>query len=364
MGYLGGGESLCCETMSALLTSGHELSLLTETFSPVKIEERFGLKGLFESIGLIMYSPCVKSSELGNSSHLIHHIREQKRLLKMTTHTQDQKFDLVFSTQDEGYIPDANVPIVQWGYYPRYFPRYFTRQTPRSLPKELRVLPVRLHYRERISRIGLVLAISEYSKMLLDKEWERPSALVYPPCEMIPSRPKRNFVVTAARADPGKKLDLFWQAAKSRPQYEFVMLLTRSPHNEAYSKELVRLCPANGRVMLNASKDEYRRILGEAKVYIHLMKEERFGITIVEAMSAECVPIVYDSGAPTEFVDSEVGFRWHDLGDIPTRIDEAMKISPSTAARVRAESFTRERFVKRLSSVFSELQVRNPKLGR
>lgn len=55
---------------------------------------------------------------------------------------------------------------------------------------------------------------------------------------MVESREKRNLVVTAARAVPEKKLELFWKIAKSRPDYEFVMLMTRDPNFIEYSTRL------------------------------------------------------------------------------------------------------------------------------
>src|SRR5467141_812058 len=101
-------------------------------------------------------------------------------------------------------------PVIQWGYFPRTF-RY-----PKSLPRTIRSLPLRLHYHQQISRIGLVLAISQYSKTSLDREWKRPSRLLHPACNMVRPISKRDLVVTASRAVPGKRLELFWAVAKAR----------------------------------------------------------------------------------------------------------------------------------------------------
>ena len=358
MVFLGGGENLCCATIRTLLSCGHEITVLSEAFDPQKVESHFGYDGLFDKVNLLSYPPNDKAPELGSCSHLIRHLRGQKHALRQIKHLRSRAFDLVLSTQDEGYIPDMNLSVIQWGYFPRSFPNYF----PSSLPKTIRSLPLRLHYERKISRIGLVLAISRYSKWHFDKEWKRPSVVVYPSCNMVKPRAKRNLVVTAARAVPGKRLELFWKVARLRPEYEFMMLLTQDPRLVEYSISLSKESPSNGRTIFNASKETYHKFLGEAKVYIHLMEEERFGITIVEAMSASCVPIVHDSGASKEIVDSEAGFLWQKIVDVPRMIDEAMKESPSAAARRRAENFNNERFEKRLSSVFSELQARNPRL--
>jgi glycosyltransferase involved in cell wall biosynthesis len=141
------------------------------------------------------------------------------------------------------------------------------------------------------------------------------------------------------------------------PEYEFAMLLTQDPGQVEYSKSLSRGLPVNGTTIFNPSKETYHKFLGEAKVYLHLMKGEHFGITIVEAMSAGCVPVVHDSGGPREIVDGEIGFRWKSIEDVPVLTREAMKTSPSTAASTRAEDFSFERFERRLSSIFSGLHA-------
>jgi glycosyltransferase involved in cell wall biosynthesis len=349
MRFLGGGERLCCDTIRALLALGHEVTLLSEAFSPQKTEEFFGYDGLFDRVHLSNYPPSNRDSRFGTSSHLIHHVRCQTRALNQLKHSDGWPFDLVFSTQDPGFIPDLSVPVLQWGYFPRYFPD--------SLPGSLFSLPLHEYYRRKISRIGLVLAISQYSKLNLDMKWSRPSVLIYPACNMVPARTKRNLVVTVGRAVPAKRLELFWKIASLCPDYEFAMLLTQDPGLMEYSERLSGGSPVNGKTIFNPPKSTYHKYLGEAKVYLHFMRGEHFGITIVEAMSASCVPVVHDSGGPREIVNEETGFRWQSVEEVPGMINEAMKRSPSPACHLRAEDFRFERFQKRLFEVLSELRA-------
>ncbi|TMI07141.1 glycosyltransferase [Candidatus Bathyarchaeota archaeon] len=346
MKFLGGGERLCCDTIRALLSMGHDLTLLSETFDQQKTEDFFGYDGLFERVHLLNYPPNNRERHFGTSSHLIHHLRGQTRALNQSKHTEGQPFDLIFSTQDPGYIPDLSVPVLQWGYFPRYFPDF--------PPGSLLSLPLHEYYRRKISRIGLVLAISRYSKLNLDLKWSRPSALIYPACNMVRARVKRNLVVTVSRAIPAKRLELFWQVASLCPNYEFAMLLTQDPGLIEYSKSLSRGSPVNGRTIFNPQIETYHKFLGEARVYLHFMHGEHFGITIVEAMSAGCVPVVHDSGGPKEIINEETGFRWQSIEEVPEMVEAAMKSSPSSASRLRAEEFSFERFEKRLSEILSE----------
>jgi glycosyltransferase involved in cell wall biosynthesis len=174
---------------------------------------------------------------------------------------------------------------------------------------------------------------------------------------MVEPRTKREVVVTVARAHPSKRLELFWKVARLRPEYEFVMLLTKDPTLVEYSRELSVGAPSNGRTIFNASKETYHGLLGEAKVYLHLTENEHFGIAVVEAMSAGCVPIVHDSGGPKEIVDDQIGFRWQSEDDITIMIDAAVKNSPSMIAEQRAQSFNRAIFEERLGLIFSKLHA-------
>lgn len=362
MSYLGGGERLCCETIRVLLSTGHEVTILSEAFNPQRVQNFFGYNHLFDSVHLAFYTPQSIPTELGSSAHLLHHAKEQKRVLRRLSKAQSD-FDLLFSTQDPGYIPDMSIPVIQWGYFPRLFPN-LSSGSPRATVQFLRTLPLRFHYKRKIERIGLILAISEYSKSNLDKWWKRPSRIIFPACNMVDPRVKSDLVVTVSRAVPIKRLEIFWQIARLRPQYEFMMLLTQDPNHSEYSRMLMEETPGNGSIIFNPSREEYHRVLGKARVYLHLMKNEHFGITIVEAMSAQCTPIVHDSGGPREIVDPTIGFLWQKVDDIPSMLDLAMKKPLSDSLRRKAETFSVQEFERRISSILSELPVRNPQQGQ
>ena len=47
----------------------------------------------------------------------------------------------------------------------------------------------------------------------------------------------------------------------------------------------------------NASYSEVREVLGRSMAGLHSMRDEHFGISVVEYMAAGCIPIAHDSGA-------------------------------------------------------------------
>lgn len=50
--------------------------------------------------------------------------------------------------------------------------------------------------------------------------------------------------------------------------------------------------------MTNKSRDDILKLFGKSKVAIHTMKEEHFGISIVEMMSSGLITIAHDSAGP------------------------------------------------------------------
>ncbi len=344
MSAMGGGERLCCETMRALINRGDEVTLFSGNFKAHHLERFFGYEGLFGRISLKTYQ-ADPSDRFGTYKHLLHHAKAQRKLI-----SADSDFDLVFSTQDAGYIPDISRPVFQWGYFPNIFPR------------GLYGWPLRVHYSRKIMRIGLVLAISEYSKAHFDREWEVPTTLLYPACNMIqPGFPKDNVVVTAARGVPEKNLELFWEIARRCPNYEFVLLLTLDPRFLEYSRSLQSTPPINGRVIVNPDREMYQATLARSRIYLHLMRGEHFGITIVESMSAGCVPVVHDSGGPKEIVGG-VGLLWRQVGEIPKLLsvaDDSYEVMSNLCIE-RAGNFSREKFDESFGEVLERTVSRVP----
>lgn len=93
----------------------------------------------------------------------------------------------------------------------------------------------------------------------------------------------------------------------------------------------------------------------------HPERQEHFGITTVEAMSAQAVPVVIDSGGQRETVAHGVnGFRWSRLEDLAAhtlRLADrpALRSRLGAKAGLAANRFSRSRFRARLDRVIARL---------
>ena len=116
----------------------------------------------------------------------------------------------------------------------------------------------------------------------------------------------------------------------------------------------------------NTSFEELRKLYRVAAIYwhatgfgcdaeVHPARQEHFGLTTVEAMSAGAVPVVIETGGQCETVVSgRSGFRWRTLDELAesTRLlagDEDLRARLAAGALVDSRQFSRDSFVARVA---------------
>jgi len=109
------------------------------------------------------------------------------------------------------------------------------------------------------------------------------------------------------------------------PNYEFLIVGSTSKYSKSVIKGILmkakRLGVKNLRIYTDIPKSELRELLGKAKYYLHPPFPEHFGISVVKAMAAGCVPIVYrDGGIWYDVVSKIANILGYNV------IDEVMKI--------------------------------------
>ena len=131
--------------------------------------------------------------------------------------------------------------------------------------------------------------------------------------------------------------------------------------DEGYIKELKELAkdyPIN--FYPNLDYDDLMHLYGESSIYWHASgfnetdptKMEHFGIAVVEAMAAGCVPVIISKGGLKEIVEERVsGLFWEDLDDLKKQTlelinDKKLQLKISKEAINKSISFNRGRFEK------------------
>ena len=351
----GGGERVAIHSILAATNAGHEVSLLSEEFDEASFEDFYGCLGLFDKVNRSYYpafKPVLGPRFLLYQRLIYHWLRIKKAV------SQDS-FDVVLSTQDIGYVPSTSAHVVQYCYFPEYFSHL---QTGSSAPIwRFYYRPASAYYRNRVRRVGVLLSVSDFTRGFVEKKWGRDSRTVYPPCpvevfsELSEVQRREDLVVTVGRFVPEKRFHLFVELARMLPKTRFVAIGSLSDETSAYYERLKTTAPENVSFVLSPLR-KVRDLLGRAMAYVHCAENEHFGITIVEAMAAGCVPIVHDSGGPREIVTSDVGFRWSDLSTASRQItklaeNDHLRRGFSAASSARSKQFRPEVFESEITRV-------------
>jgi len=160
--------------------------------------------------------------------------------------------------------------------------------------------------------------------------------VLYPPVSQffklrhIDNKSKKNIVVTVTRIAGEKRPETIPQIATlASKAVSFVVIGScKLPHESDVLDRLQESIRKLGvkervRVLLNISRERHRDILQSSKVYLHpFVSYEGFGVSVVEAMSAGCIPVVPDVGGLREIVPKQ--FRYSSVEEAASMIDASI----------------------------------------
>ena len=303
------------------------------------------------------------------------------------------------------YLSTA-VNRAQWGLYYVHFPEVPATRRQRAtqmvadagyrmlagrseLPPALRGVRDGLARRRRDKRwvqsYTTVCANSGYTAQWVDRLWPCAAEVLYPPVEPIVGHAvsKRSGIVSVGRFFDRrfghcKKQDVLLDAFRSLEADgadDVALSLVGGADGQSRDYVLGLRRAAIGHnidVRVNVTRDEVINRVSRAALFWHAGgfgedparhpdRFEHFGIAVVEAMSAGCVPMVFGAAGPAEIVrDGVDGIHWHTVDELieatralladPQRLEEM-----SSAARERARRYSLGDFESALNAVVSRL---------
>ena len=221
---------------------------------------------------------------------------------------------------------------------------------------------------ERLS--GVVIANSSYTARIIEDATGNSPEIVYPFVDQVRAKIyKTGNVLTISRINHGKNLNMLFDVAARIRGTRFIIAGTASPNALDLVREISRA--RRFRFHLNPSKEDIHGLMAESSVYFSTQPNETFGMAIVEAMSAGCVPLVYRDGGPWyDILEGKegVGLAYETVEEASRKIkhvmeDEALRETLRRRAIERSKVFSVERFRCRMRSILESMEPRSRATG-
>lgn len=184
--------------------------------------------------------------------------------------------------------------------------------------------------------IDHVIVNSEFTKRIVDAEYDINSVVIYPPVPTLkPSAQKENLILSVGRFEPSlnaKKQDILIEAfAELSPKLPgWKLILAGGSTNEAWIQSLTeKIGTIPIELKLNCSNAELIDLYSRAKIYWHAAGygvdeaknpelTEHFGISTVEAISAGAIPLVVGRGGQVEIV-RDTSLLWDTISELVSK---------------------------------------------
>jgi glycosyltransferase involved in cell wall biosynthesis len=269
------------------------------------------------------------------------------------------------------HFPDF-VPGFEYLYYPdRYM--YNTALRIYSRPAEL-LSRLLISLFKNMEYKPLILTNSKFSASMISKFLGVKGLVIYPPVnveEYLPlsrNRDRDNIILVIGRIEPAKNIASVPFIAEKVKNGRFVII--GSIGSYSYYRHLVRLIKSLSvedrvRILPNASEWQKIELLRRAKVYLHPMKYEHFGISVVEAMAAGLIPVVHRSGGPwTDIVEfGKYGFGFRTEEEAVSHVENLLELKEIELENLRSiviarsQYFNYEKFRNAIDKLFDKLKA-------
>jgi glycosyltransferase involved in cell wall biosynthesis len=321
IGLAGGGEQVALNMARALEERGYSVDLVTYRFEVEDVERAFKLLTPgYKPRKLMIYSVPRFMKLLGVGGRFV----RLRRLLLVNDFLKRsrEEYDLIIDTS-------SNMPTKADVVYVHY-PAVLRTSNKSGLHWALYDKLVQSVAKRLLGRPKLVLCNSSWTANEFAKTFSIGNnvEVLHPPVDVeffreVALKEKDDIVVTVSRFTPEKNMERIVDVADKLRNFRFIMIGNKAKYSEPVidkiEKRIRELKADNVELLFNVPRDKLREILGSAKYYLHPPFAEHFGISVVEAMSAGCIPIVYRDGGAWYDVVSRVSdnLGYYNIHEVP-----------------------------------------------
>lgn len=260
-----------------------------------------------------------------------------------------------------------HIPIIAYVHYPTISTDMLRRVSVFNVAKQVYWRAFAVVYGLCGRYADIVLTNSTWTSRHIRMLWKE-NTVLYPPCDTrslqaIPiDTPREQIIVMVSQFRPEKNHPLAIRAMKKVVQElpEARLVLIGSVRGEkdmkrvAELKELVSLLGlnANVQILTDVPWDKVVEWYGRASVGANTMREEHFGIGVVEYQAAGLIAVVHDTAGPkldivVSYEGKPTGFHAHTEQDFSDRFVAALRyedVGMRHRARKNAQRFSESEF--------------------
>lgn len=352
----GGGEFVAIAIANALAQNNYNVILFTtKKVNPAGIQDFYG-ETLHPEIKTVEQPTVINKKGLASFYQTI-----------FRSYLAKSKCDFFIDTYSNCIFPWTSISYIHFPFLNHY--AYRKKFPYLSSPHILEVgtVPHVIFEKNLVKNDKLILANSHFTAQEIMRYSGKQAEVLYPPFassiqaagEAVNKNPQENLVVTTSRFEPDKRLERIpLIASKTDASINFAII------GRLYNKETltnlqntVKKMNLTERVKFYPDLPAQKKIelLSRAKIYLHTMIGEHFGISIVEAMALGCIPVVHNSGGMKEFVP--VQYRYENMQEAADKINSTIHDwSPDKMDSIKkiTENFSQQNFSKRFMQLFTK----------
>lgn len=366
----GGAERLCLAAVEALKERGHKVSLVTvERTNWAFLHDKFGRVVMPDQeiyITTQLFSQSLKSTPLASTYFLAY-------ALQLLLSRSRNKYDLTINTFGDAINSICDIAYI---HFPLRAALEFSQVpafTHTSIWRALvPIYNLTAMTCDRIAPSKLLTTNSKFVQGIVRTTLNRDAIVIYPPVDtkVFSSKcfkPQKDgsLVALVAGYTPKRHLEQLPLIAQHTKAARFIVIGKTDEYSTQTIQELresMRALHVEEKITLlkNVPFTELLKILSNAKVYLHIMPFDHFGISVVEAMASGCVPVVHRSGGPwTDILDTRqgaYGYSYSTPVEAASYIDmlvtnEELRGRIAAKASYRSKKFDKAVFMRRLAEV-------------
>jgi glycosyltransferase involved in cell wall biosynthesis len=360
----GGAERVCLAAVRALMRRGYWVKLATVERTDWRfLEEHSGVLCLPSEEAYIMERLPIRGKFSQAIFTFVFFLLQlvYRRIKSEGDVVVNTYGDLVESVADVSYINALPVRVMQ--YYPEcgFSGGVVWRFIVQAYGLCLKAV-------DRLFGGTVLLTNSVFMQGVVKRHLGRDSLVVFPPVDVkrfgcnVKDEGRGDVVVAVSRLRVEKNLVLIPRVAKLVKEGEFVVFGLADEASQGAVVALMEAIKGLGvgdrvRLMVNQPLGRLVDVVGSAKVFLVTQHREAFGVAVVEAMAAGCVPVVPRDGGPWfDILDQKqgvFGFSYGSVGEAAQLIerllgDEGLRREVSVRACERAKVFDGSVFERKI----------------